>query len=219
MKKIALLFSFMLIFGAASFAQLKIGLNFSPALAFNRLQLTEEATNTSISTNGVSLKFIAGPELSFYIGDNYAFTTGIWYVAKRAGLNYTLPDPATPGTNLTFDNTYNLQYVQLPATFKLFTNEIATDMKLYFQVGGAVDIKVGEKLKGSNVKATNAVFKPIDASLIVGSGVELQMGENTYFLVGLRYTRGLINILKDTYPYKNVNLKADLVSIDLGIRF
>ena len=219
MKKITLLFSFVLILSASSFAQLKIGLNLSPALGFNRLQLTDEKSSTTAATNGVSLKFIAGPELSFYIGDNYAFTTGIWYVAKRAGFDFTRPDLTTPTLQVTDPIVYNLQYVQLPATFKLFTNEIATDMKLYFQVGGAVDVKIGEKLKGSKVKASEAVFKPIDASLIVGSGVELQMGESTYFLIGLRYTRGLINILKDKDPYKNIDLKSDLVSLDLGIRF
>lgn len=215
MKRLLLVSTF-LILSTGLFAQVKVGLIFSPGIAYNRLQLKEETPNFEIETKGVGLKFLAGPELSFYFGDNYAFTTGVMYAARRAGVNVKYINSI--GQISQADSIFNLQYIQLPATFKLFTNEISTDLKLYFQLGAALDIKVGEKLKDSKIK-TARKFRPYDASLIAGTGVELQMGENTYFLVGLRYNRGLINILKDSQFNNKAILKNDMISLDLGIRF
>lgn len=214
MKRLLLVSTF-LILSTGLFAQVKVGLIFSPGLAYNRLQLREDMPG--LETKGVGLKFLAGPEISFYLGDNYAFTTGILYYTQRAAWRREFTEPIT-NQRVVQEPVYNLQYIQLPATFKLFTNEIGTDLKLYFQLGGAFNIKVGEKLKGTNVKTETAI-KPIDASLIAGTGVELQLGENTYFLVGIRYTRGLLNILKDSQLNNKAILKSDLISLDLGIRF
>ena len=146
---------------------MKLGINFSPGIAFSRLKYEEDPSRVNIGykSQGAGIRFIAGPELSFYFGENYAFTTGAWYALKRASI---------AGDS----GVFNLQYFQLPAAFKVFTNEIATDMKLYFQLGASADIKLAEKLKGVNVDVGKS-FKPLDASLIIGSGVEYQMGEST----------------------------------------
>lgn len=214
MKKTLLLSVFALI-SSFAFSQVKIGLNFSPALAFSRLSLEKEDKLHTYDAKGVGVRFIAGPEISFYMGENAAFTTGAWYALKRAAFNMT-----TDSTNLKSANSgvYNLQYIQLPATFKLFTNEIATDMKLYFQLGGTFDIKLAEKRVGAKVNEVSA-FRPLDASILFGAGIEMQMGESTYFLIGLRYTRGLMNTLKSNVTDDKVTIKNSLVSLDLGIRF
>ena len=210
MKK-NILFFLLILLSTAAFSQVKIGLNFSPSLAFSRLTYNSAPAGQSYNANGVGLRFIAGPEISFYMGENAAFVTGAWYALKRASINSITPSGAH------HDSIFNLQYIQLPATFKLFTNEIATDMKVYFQVGGTFDIKIAEKLKGYDYKLP-AQFKPIDASLILGSGVEYQLGETTYFLIGIRYTRGLINSVKGPLS-DQINVKNSLLSLDLGIRF
>jgi hypothetical protein len=205
------LLTLLLLLSSLAFSQVKIGLNFSPSLAFSRLTNESVPANQSFNASGVGLRFVAGPEVSFYIGENAAFVTGAWYALKRASIN-----SVTNGVHR--DSVFNLQYIQLPATFKLFTNEIATDMKVYFQLGGTFDIKIAEKLKGYQYKLPSSQFQPIDASLLLGSGVEYQLGETTYFLVGIRYTRGLINSIKG--PLKQqINVKNSLISLDLGIRF
>jgi hypothetical protein len=217
MKK-TLLFTIFALFSLLSHAQVKIGLNFSPALAFSRLTYEKEPVGVSYDAKGVGLRFIAGPEISFYFGDNVAFTTGAWYAIKRAAINTATTNVlVNPPTVTTMDHTYNLQYIQLPATLKLFTNEVATDMKVYFQLGGTFDIKIDEKEKGTKVK-TGSVFKPFDTSILFGSGIELQMGESTYFLAGLRYTRGLLNTVKSPLS-DDINIKNSLLSLDFGIRF
>lgn len=212
MKKNFLLIALLLV-TTFSFSQVKIGFNFSPGLAFSNLTYEENLpAGQTYNATGVGLRFIAGPEVSFYLGENAAFTTGAWYAIKRATIN------STNSLGQSRDSIFNLQYVQLPATFKLFTNEVATDMKVYFQLGGSLDIKIAEKLKGYKAKLPNSQFQPVDASLILGSGVEYQLGETTYLLVGLRYTRGLINSIKGSLK-DQINVKNSLVSLDLGIRF
>ena len=198
-----------------SYGQVKIGLNFSPGIAFNRLNYERSPNdkNWNFSSNGVGLRFIAGPAVSFYFSENYAFTTGLWYSLKRTAYTYN-----DTNTTAEVDKVYNLQYLLIPATFKLFTNEIATDTKIYFQLGGTADIKISEKQKGNSFK-NDAQFRFFDVSLLVGSGIELQMGESTYFLAGLRYTRGLIDVIKSSNEGKHFDIKNELISLDLGIRF
>lgn len=209
MKKTIVL-SVLILFSTISFSQVKIGLNFSPSLAFSRLTY-ESNTGQTFDAKGVGLRFLAGPEISFYIGENAAFVTGAYYALKRATIN------SVNSSGIHHDSVFNLQYIQLPAMFRLFTNEIATDMKVYFQVGGSFDVKIAEKLKGYQYKLPSQ-FQPIDVSLILGSGVEYQLGETTYFLIGVRYTRGLVNSIKGDLK-DQINVKNSLISLDLGIRF
>jgi hypothetical protein len=210
MKKTLFLSVFTLV-SFFAFTQVKLGLNFSPALAFSRLNYQSVSPNQSYDAKGVGIRFIAGPEVSFYLGENVAFTTGAWYALKRSAINSVSP------SGVKKDSAFNLQYIMLPATFKLFTNEIATDMKLYFQLGGSLDIKLSEHLIGYDYKI-NSQFKPYDVSLLVGSGVEYQLGESTYFLIGLRYTRGLVNTVRGTLS-DQISVKNSLLSLDLGLRF
>jgi hypothetical protein len=213
MKRLLLLFVFA-IATLPAMSQLRIGLNFSPAISINRVFEDKDST-FDYSPNGAGIRFIAGPELSFMIGKNYAFTTGLWYAAKRAGI--TIKDKISGKET---EETYNLQYIQLPATLKLFTNEIATDMRLYFQIGGTADIKLATKEKKINVTPDIVKFRPFDTSILAGVGIEYQLGENTYLLGGLRYTRGLINSATRFEDAVNeFRINNDLISIDMGIRF
>ena len=225
MKKILLLSAFFIL-SFNSFSQgVRIGLNFSPAFAFNRImETTGSNPNSSYSLNtagkGLGLRFIAGPEIYFFLNKQFAITVGAWYMVKREGFTFTANSNGFTGTD---KQVYNLQYVQLPVTMRMFTNEIMTNTRIYFQLGGALDIKLATK---DTITSEALRFRPFDASLIIGTGLELKLGESNYLLVGIRYTRGLINtvtgIPTDYTKYSNLTAlksNADLLSIDVGIRF
>ena len=218
MKKTFILCSLLAVLSQPLFSQVKIGINISPAINFNRVALMSDDKGNDINPAGGGFGFIGGPELSFFFGSgqNYSIATGAWYAVKRTRFKVVSPinEPFISG-----DSSRNsiLQYVQLPLTFKLYTNEIATDMKLYFQLGVTADILVGGREAGSKVKNTEG-YKRFDNTILLGAGVKYALGENTALLFGLRYTRGLVNALsrplKDDYKVIN-----DMISLDLGIQF
>jgi hypothetical protein len=222
MKKAFLLFISILFFSSA-FSQVKFGLNFNPGIAINRV--SEPVDTLSYNPKGAGLKFTAGPDIHFLFGDNAGVSIGIWYAAKRAGV--TITDKLS-GTKR--QDVYNLQYVQLPLVLQLFTNEIATDMKIYFRVGSTFDIKLASKEKKIDAnhidpvtQATDPIitkFGRFDANILAGAGIRLQMGDNTYLTGGLRYTRGLINnASKYDSGIKEFKLNTDMLSLDIGITF
>lgn len=108
------------------FAQLKAGLKFSPTFALNSVIDNAGTPNTvTYSNNSLGLRYSTGLNLDFHINESVAFATGLWFTVKRVGLT-TQPTGMDP----IYEN-YNVQYLQLPLTIKMYTNEIATDMKLY----------------------------------------------------------------------------------------
>ena len=218
MKKSLLLFVSILIFGSA-FSQVKLGLNFNPGLLLNRVEDPKVAGDSlEYGNKGAGFKFAAGPDVYIMFGDNAGITLGLWYAARRAGV--TVNDKSN---NTERVDKYNLQYLQIPFTLRMYTNEISTDMKLYFLVGSTFDIKLDEKRKSITPVESDPVivkFKAFDASILAGAGVEIQMGSETYLMAGLRYQRGLINnASKYDTGIQEFKLNSNFISLDLGIKF
>jgi hypothetical protein len=225
MKKIALLTLF-ICWSIAGFSQVKLGLRVAPNISFNRT--VSEGIFNNIENNGASIRFSAGPFADFFFADNYAFHTGLWYTVKRSAIRGNI---ATNGTTVPATSLYNLQYLQIPAAIKLYTNEVAPDLRIYFLLGGTFDIKIAEKQKNElNNFLYNArdddkrAYKPIDAGILLGAGLELLMGETTIFYGGINYNRGLINTLGGI-EYNGTKINNDLKlgnsysSLEIGIKF
>jgi hypothetical protein len=218
MKKTFLLCFFALLFIQGYSQKVRLGLKFAPGAAFSRVN--ESNDTLTFGGKGLGLRFVAGPEINFILGQNYVFTTGLWYMSKRSALKIK---------ELNVNQVYNLQYLQLPAILKLYTNDIAVDTKLYFQIGATADIKLQQKGKGLKEyeKYINK-FRIYDFSAVVGAGLQLQMGQNTYIYGGITYFRGLMNSISNIQGFVKdgvyvapgkIQLKNDLLSLDFGIRF
>lgn len=198
--------------------KVRLGLRFAPGLAFSRV--SEEVDSIEFKGKGVGVRFFAGPEINFVLGENYVFTTGLWYMAKRAGMQVK---------EYGVEQVFNVQYLQLPATLKLYTNDIAVDTKLYFQLGATADIKLKQKSQVQEVIEYVDNIRFFDASALMGAGMQLQMGQNTYFFAGITYSRGLISSISkvgDRVVPQNgkvlpevKGLKNDLLALDFGLRF
>jgi len=223
MKKTGLLFIFCLLTFNA-FSQVKFSLKVSPAIALTRVAEKSNDEGVSASTNGAGGAFVGGAALDFFITDNLAFNFGLNYISTQANVKYQ----SVLG-NYHFKR--NVQYVQTPITFKAYTNEIATDLQLYFQLGPTINFKISEKLKssdgtfviGNDEEADDKIISPVDAGLYFGVGVLYKVGESNALFAGFYYNRGLTNItLKNTDDYKynswgKTNL--DLIGLEAGIRF
>lgn len=198
---------------ATSFAQIKLGFQFSPTLSTNRI--SSDSDTLSLETDGTGLRFAAGPIVDIAFSENYFISTGLLLVSKRAGLEADLSNDASPA----FREEYKLQYLQIPLSLKLLTNEVAIDKRIYFQFGTTMEFAVKDEPEESDHFIVED-FKLFDSSLLVGIGLEYKIGVSTILFGGFSYHRGLFNSVSDQVRLDDdITLKNDYVGLDFGIKF
>ncbi len=231
MKK-ALLTVAALALAPAAFAQVEIGLKVSPSISYLR---TDSPSATSFSSESSKFSFGGGIFMDYFFGENYAFNTGLFLTGKGGTISYIEQTGAVgtgggqPGR---VEQKIAMQYLEVPLTVKLFTNEVAPDTRIYFQVGGSLAIPVQTRINGqknyidpfngnSESTAGSHVFD-VDANIIGAVGAEYQLGQSTKFLAGLSYHHGLIDTdryFEKTRNFDSVNIKNSIFSLDLGLKF
>ncbi|RYU83787.1 porin family protein [Hymenobacter persicinus] len=213
--------------GAAS-AQVEIGLKLSPSVTHLR---ADSPTGQNFQSEKSKVSLGGGLVVDYFFGQNYAFSTGLFLTGKGGTIAYLDQTSPTNTALVVRKQKIGLQYLEIPVTVKLFTNDIATDTKLYFQLGGSVGGLIGGRIDGgkritdpSTGQETEAVkhFIIPDAAALIGAGVEYQLGQNTKVFTGLSYHRGLVNIDKyfdKSRGFQSASLKNDEVALDLGLKF
>lgn len=223
-KKLAFLLLF-LCSTSTAMAQMEIGLQFSPTITSNRF-IAEDRHGFENSNS--ALRVGVGVVGDYFFSNNYAFSTGLMYRSKGSKISYTyLPQPIDeqPMQAVRETDELTVQYLEIPLTLKLFTNEVAPDVVLYFQVGGALGAKVSgqvDQKKVINNQKSAKRFNLFEASAVLGTGAEMQLGQSTKIFGGLTYLRGLSNIDKHYGKFlndKNIAIKNNGVSIDVGVKF
>jgi hypothetical protein len=214
MKNKAFILVAFVLLSEASYAgtKLKLGLRLSPTLSFAGVRDKDSDDDFTYSSNGVAGRAILGPMAEIFMTDNVSFGLGLWYTPKSVSL---VAKAKSDGS--TYSSSYNLQYLMVPVYLKFYTNPITPKMKLYFTLGGTLDVKIAEKA-GANTSTTDkSFFNPIDASVMLGAGVEFALSESTVFFVGPGYNRGLLNVINPV----NAKSAYDALAIknNLVIRF
>jgi hypothetical protein len=235
MKNKAILSFLLLLSTSITFAQdgkFKLGLRFAPSLSSINVQDLSEKDDLAFSGSSSGLRFSAGLSGDFYFGRNYSFYTGVWYSVMKSGIKAEYTNPISKNKS-NAESITNLQYLQIPLALKLFTNEVAPDVKLYFVVGGTAGIKIQEK-KVSYKDETNSFIEPAlgkgysfgDVGLLLGAGAEYRLGESTTVFGGFSYNRGLLNVPSAKGPLgagKNsaelYDLSLNQISLEMGIKF
>ncbi len=205
-------------------AQVEIGLKISPAITSLR---ADSESKYGFASDGSKLGFSGGLVVDYFFGENYAFSTGLELAGKGGSIRYK---EDTPNANF---NTLKIstQYLQLPLSVKLFTNEIAPGTRLYFQVGGSLNVPIGTRVNdgkfykdpatGAENKAGDYIYF-FDADALVGAGVEYELGKSTKLFGGLGYHRGLVDIdhyFESQRKFSDVTIKNSAFGLDLGIKF
>jgi len=225
MKKVLLTVA-ALALAPAAFAQVEIGLKVSPSISYLR---TDSPSATSFSSESSKFSFGGGIFMDYFFGENYAFNTGLFLTGKGGTISYT---DRSGSATARVEQKIAMQYLEVPLTVKLFTNEVAPDTRIYFQVGGSLAIPVQTRINGqknyidpfnSNSESTagSHVFD-VDANIIGAVGAEYQLGQSTKFLAGLSYHHGLIDTdryFEKTRNFDSVNIKNSIFSLDLGLKF
>lgn len=213
-------------------AQFEIGLKVSPSVTSLRAESPAgTAVGTGFTSGKSKLSFGGGLVVDYFFGENYAFSTGLLLSGKGGTFSYNESKTANGGAVSTNTMKLSTQYLELPVSVKLFTNEVATDVRLYFQVGGSINVPIGARIDGekfytdpsnnASVKASEYV-KFVDADGLAGLGAEYQLAKSTKVFAGLSYRRGLIDLdryFEDDHGFKDVSIKNSGFALDLGIKF
>ncbi len=204
MKKLGFLFVCTLFFISSHAQDMKFGLTVSPHMNWFRAE-----TDRIDSKVRVGLKYGAIGE--FYFAENYAFAVGVNHVItggsfQTDGNDYIMFEQGeivndeidtVPQFN---DYKLNLQYIEVPLTLKLKTNEIG-----YLTYYGQIGVTPGVKLKGrvnassnnqnEDLQNTNVLkdINFINLALTVGGGIEYSLTKDVSLLAGLYYNNGFIN--------------------------
>ncbi|MEO9869000.1 porin family protein [Ekhidna sp.] len=204
MKKF--LFSLLILLSIGSMAQVKLGLKLAPVISSNRAKNDAQ----TVENDGSKLKFSVGLIADKTLSDTYFLSSGLMYLPKQVAFR---------NADGTVEEEYTIQYLQLPVTLKLFTNELAPDFKAYLQVGSGLEIKVFDE-PGDPSFVTVEKFTPIDIPVILGAGIEYRAGINTTLFGGFSYQRGLVNVVNEAATgFGDLQLRSTIFSIDLGVKF
>ena len=128
---------------------------------------------------------------------NYFFSTGLFLnnVGSKTKTTIAALDSIEAFTTKR-ENKY--QYVELPVSVKLKTNEIG-----YMTYCGLIGFDVGvltsskTKVEGEDFEDGNDFAYPLRVALAVGGGLEYNFSGNTSAILGLKYSNGFTSVSKD----------------------
>jgi len=239
MKKVFALTAAALISATTLFAQettsnegVRFGIKLAPNLSWLR------SDTKGLESDGSKLGFTFGLVLEFPVGENgnYRFATGAFL--QNVGGKYNQTFTYTSNNQLLtkpLTSDIKLQYVEVPLTMKLMTNEIGY-MRYYGQIGfgAAFNIRAKADYETVSIDPTtqNLTFpeledediktniQPFRASLIVGAGAEYNFSGKTTVQFGVNYNNGFTNILKNTkVGDKDAKVLQDFVELNLAVFF
>ncbi|MGA0559244.1 outer membrane beta-barrel protein [Larkinella sp. VNQ87] len=198
----------------------------APSVTFNTAE--GFGSYAGFRKNGAALRMSIGPSIDyFFFKDRYSFSSGIWYTIHRSG--YLIPgqfgQPVwDPGAKLQ-RSVYNLQYLQLPASVKMYANNLFPNARFYIQTGGLINIKLAEKPLDSD---HNGLFQYAEdngtysrqysrgsLSLLLGTGIQYRLNQSQALILGVSYQRGLTDVARA----RDLVSKNHTVSLDLGLKF
>ena len=230
MKKLLIIASFILV-SISIFAQeepaFHFGVKASPSLAWLR------SDTKGYASDGSKFGFSYGLITDFNFASKYAFSTGI-DITYRGGKFKTVQELKTKVNEdsvISTSASYVLQYLEIPITLKLKTNEIGS-VTYYVQVGVAPGINIRARKNYASTTQTTVLgtqytttaeenkldaqneINSLNLSMIIGGGVEYTLSGQTVLVGGIQFNNGFLDVFDDT-PKVNSNYLA----LTLGILF
>jgi len=203
-----------------SFAQIDrftFGLKFSPSISWLK------SSTKGLDSEGSKLGFSYGIMTDFNFTDNYSFATGLDITYRGGVLSTVLNDSLYRGTT-----TYRLQYIEIPLTLKMRTNEIG--YFTYFGQFGLVpginirakgDVEFSPTIAGFPNKATEDDIDLKDEinvptlSLLIALGTEYSLAGDTRLMIAFAFNNGFIDVLDN----KSLKATSSYFALNLGVFF
>lgn len=220
-----ILLSTLIIISISSFAQnFRLGFQASPQMSW----MSSSKSNISNIELRPGIKY--GLEADIFLAGfpRYLFNTGIFVANHSFSAHYDVNEPFFIN-EVTFsepvDLTFKLNYIEIPLDIKLKSDQFYR-MTFYGQFGltnminlSASAASSDSKFSGDNVNngLSNRVIKPFNLCMMMGGGVEYDVGGNTALNFGIQYSNGLIDVTN----IGNLNEKTIFNSLRLvlGVMF
>ena len=184
--------------------------------------------------DGTKMGFSWGFISQFYLMDNYFINTGfdVTYLNTRLTYPHTIINMQDSSLidGVLYRN-YKLKYIKVPLELKMMTKEFG-NMRFYGKIGLGTSFLINADAKdefqssGENdvnsEKDIEDEVKLIRESLIIGIGVDFNLGGSTTLSVGMTFDNGFVDILNDqntTDPSINNDAINNFVELNIGIIF
>ena len=182
------------------------------------------------ANEGLKLGFNWGFIGDIYLMENYSIQTG--FNVLYIGGSYSYPDKITQNESLFIGTTtrdLQLKYIQVPAVFRMRTNEFDR-FAFYGEAGLGLAFKTGAKANDSFIsdqleqelsdQNVTKQYRFSRESLILGAGVYYNLGGSTRLFGGLRFDNNFFDIIKDqnTVDPKVANKGiANFIELNIGV--
>ena len=201
---------------------IRMGIKVSPNISWIRPE-TREYDHTAVRV-GYSYGLIA----DIGLGENYTFSTGFNIAMMGGTLEYPVLH-GTPQTEEILSRRYHLQFVEVPLTIKMHTQEIGY-ITYFGQIGFGAGLRIRAKSRDyfpeiGNVHYFNddiaADTRLLRGSLIIGGGIKYSLGGRTSLLGGVTFNNGFSNILKGTNQVtgRRPSAMQNYLELTLGVMF
>ena len=200
----------------------RFGLKASPSVAWMRPETSNYAND------GLRIGFSYGFIGDIRLGDFYAFSTGI--TVNMIGGKLVYPYQLSVTEQVDLSRTYKLNYVEIPLTIKMHTQEIGY-LTYYGRFGFGAGVNLRSKASDTYVSGGDQITIERDdiksetrllrGSMIVGLGVEYSLGGRTALVGGVTFNNGFTNVLKGTNDAIGRKPSAinNFVELTFGIMF
>jgi len=195
--------------------KIKLGFQASPQLTW----MKSSNTNIVNDQSRTGIKYGLEADIFVFGVPRYSLNTGLFISNHSFKTRYKLDSPISlSGLTLQTPVTiqYKLNYIEIPLDIKLRSDQFYR-LTYYGQFGitnliniSATAISSDAKLNGSNVNESIRMF---NLGMLMGGGVEYDVGGNTALNFGIQYT----NYFLDATSIKNLDEKTTLNTLRLVI--
>lgn len=197
----------------------KIGFNLSPSVDFF------QPNTDGVKLDAVKMKFGYGMMAEYAFTNNYAIGFGLEHKMGGASLDFGNADVRYIAKDDTTEfklmsRTYRYDYVNLPITLKLMTNQIGY-FTYFGQFGVDISVLASSKTKDERIKLLTSVSDSLgvvetfddaetgdfqgrydqstfmNVKLRIGAGFEWNFSGNTSLVVSVSYHNGFIDLMRD----------------------
>jgi hypothetical protein len=224
-------------------AQTQFGLRLAPGISFTQANGNQENYDPTASGGNAAFGGSLGLTVDFSLNQHLSIATGLWYTVKAANIDFNqikqlyFDDQNGRSFIINYDNAksrYQLSYLQLPITIKVFTPESSSGIRFYGQGGGTLDLKTAEKALEPDqnllfqVSEKNnggkSVYKNTAISLYLGVGLEKKLRSGKGLVAGLSYQRNLNNVMNSLqylgyYGFTQYQVYPQLLALEMGLKF
>jgi len=230
MKKIIVLSTLVMFSYVIGFAQdktLQFGLSFSPNVSWFK------SNDKGAESNGARLGYNFGPIISINFSENFSVETGLFVYNNGGKIKYTDAVPfffsedtvysLAPGATYT----YKSQYLELPLSLKLKTNEIGyMTYFLKFGINPQMLLRAKGSISQHNIEDENFSdeLSFFNLGYNISGGFEYSLGASTILLVEAGFMNGIFDATKDKVKglqtkEKDYNIIMNNLLLRVGLLF